>query len=251
MSDILRSKYDEHDDQSSFEHQKTAPERVGSKPLGSPADTPITCPTPSKPMSPYSLSDDSHIPMDDVPRSYRLQDWDKKPPPCTPPPVNIERTRGINDSTTATNKVWRDELRKNGSVRQYYRLVLTQWSTARSCPNWGCGDPGFTVPGNGTLPASAVANVTMETWLQDDPSIASRRQGAPPRLAAWPVITKSPHCQLAHAIGRVARDRRQEIGKDPRHRREISGAVAHRSNEGEGSAMLESKAGKHRSPPPY
>jgi hypothetical protein len=165
---------------SSFEHQKTAPERVGSKPLGSPADTPITCPTPSKPMSPYSLRDESHIPMNDVPRSYWLQDWDDNPPPCTPPPVNIERTRRINDSTTATNTMWRDKLRKNGSVWQYYRLVLTQWSTARSCPNWGCGDPGFTVPGNGTLPTSAVANVTMETWLQDDLSIASRQRGAPP-----------------------------------------------------------------------
>jgi hypothetical protein len=179
---------------SSFEHVDTAPDRTDQNPLGT-GSAPVTCQTPPIPTSRFSFHDKSGTPMGDVPKEYLADNWTEDWPPCTPPPVNIERLRPINHdppelvtrSTMATNKAWQDELRKeeNNSVWQFYRLILTQWSLHTRCPTDGCGDPSYTVPGNEPpncsgptcrLARSAIANVTMETWLQDD-AIASRVEG--------------------------------------------------------------------------
>jgi hypothetical protein len=167
---------------SSFEHVDNAPDRKTISRLDPSILSGNSCPTPSNTKSPYSFNDGSGMPMNSVPPTYLVDRWEKKPPPCTPPPVNVERIRAINHdppeivtrSTTETNEKWQDELRKENSVWQYYQLVVTQWSVAGRCRE-GCGAPLYTVPGvdqdNCSNPAcnhlagSAIANASMETWL--------------------------------------------------------------------------------------
>jgi hypothetical protein len=177
----------------SFEHKYNAPDRVPPGPLGPSDDVKLGCPITANPLSGSSFNEGKGR-MNKLPDAYRVPDithYTQKQfaagePACPPPPVNIERIRPINNdlpdvvirSTEATNDVWQDALRKKNSVWQYYRLVLTQWSFGDFCPWYGCGDPGYTIPGStpprctgpvdcNHLPDSSIANMTMETWLQD------------------------------------------------------------------------------------
>jgi hypothetical protein len=181
----------------SFEHSDNAPDRAPPlRPLDPPDPIVLGCPIKANPLSLYSFNEKAAR-MKGLPpvylvsaiRAYTQMQLAAGNQACPPPPVNIERIRRINQdpssivtrSTDSTNKVWQNALQTQSSVWQYYRLVLTQWSTAGTyCPGVGCGDQYYTVPGFtpdscidqpmgcNHLPASAVANTTMETWLQDD-----------------------------------------------------------------------------------
>lgn len=81
----------------------------------------------------------------------------------TPAPFNVQRLTPIHPSTASTNTSYRNML--EGSVWQFYQLVMTQWPLVPSQPGT-LGTPSNTFPG--TNATSAFANVTMETFDQAD-----------------------------------------------------------------------------------
>jgi len=82
---------------------------------------------------------------------------------------NVKRAKPINNFTKGTNLRYQQALKKEGSVWQYYKLVVTQWPTpANSNLNGGVKN---TIPGaaGDDRPASdstSFANITMETYQQ-------------------------------------------------------------------------------------
>lgn len=86
-------------------------------------------------------------------------------PTPMPTPFNITRVQPITPSTLGTNALYQQAL--NGTVWQYYKLVMTQWPTPPSTPA-NPGTASYTVPGT-ALPNTAqiaFSNVTMETFDQ-------------------------------------------------------------------------------------
>jgi hypothetical protein len=82
---------------------------------------------------------------------------------------NVKRVKPVNDFTKATNQRYQQALKKEGSVWQYYKLVVTQWPTPANSNLDGSSKN--TIPGakNGDRPASdstSFANITMETYQQ-------------------------------------------------------------------------------------
>jgi hypothetical protein len=171
---------------SSFEHVANVPNRKSPAARDHPASFDNVCPPRANTTSPYSFNDGTGAAMKEVPPNYLVDRWQTNPPPCTPPPVNVERQRAINHdppaivtrNTVETNSKWQEALRSDGSVWQNYQLVLTQWSTGGRCLH-GCGVPEFSVPGRDVNPCpsrrpacnrlgnSAIVNTSMETWLPD------------------------------------------------------------------------------------
>ena len=102
-------------------------------------------------------------------------------PASPPPPFNVDRLPpnppkpAINGSTTKTNEAWQGALRQQGSVWQFYKLVMTQWPVVTQPPpppkscgkSPGCdGSPENTFPGTTFGAPSAFANTTLETFDQ-------------------------------------------------------------------------------------
>ncbi len=87
-------------------------------------------------------------------------------PNPTPTPLNVERKQIINASTCKTNAAWQKELRKVGSVWQYYQLVMTQWPATASSPSLDADHATPTPPCVIGPANTATANVTMETFFQ-------------------------------------------------------------------------------------
>jgi len=86
------------------------------------------------------------------------------PPPPTPPTkFNVQRLVDIAKSTKDTNAMYQAALRQQGSVWQFYQLVMTQWPVPPNTPA-NDGSPAHTTPPLGS--ATAFANVTMETFDQ-------------------------------------------------------------------------------------
>jgi len=84
----------------------------------------------------------------------------------TPPPFNIERLKPIHSSTSSTNKIYQQLLHSQGSVWQFYQLVMTQWPVQPSSPALP-GTPPNTFPGQGSDQTS-FSNVTLETFEQSN-----------------------------------------------------------------------------------
>jgi hypothetical protein len=91
----------------------------------------------------------------------------------TPAPFNVTRLIPINASTVNTNNAYRNLLKAargdgeagaDGSVWQYYQLVMTQWPISPSRPDLP-GTPANTFPGAADH-SSAFTNMTMETFDQ-------------------------------------------------------------------------------------
>jgi hypothetical protein len=120
---------------------------------------------PEKPGIRSTFNDGSGKPMPD-PNPYPPFD-PKKPVPPPPPPFNVDRLKPIHDSTRATNVQYRQALSQQGSVWQYYQLVMTQWPLDRNKPEVP-GTPANTFPGTREPgdDATAFANITMETFDQ-------------------------------------------------------------------------------------
>lgn len=116
-----------------------------------------------------TFNDGSGTPMPDK-NPNKLEDVTTKP---TPPPFNVDRVKPIHASTQKTNDQYRQELSRQGSVWQYYQLVMTQWPNQPNRPDLP-GTPENTFPGSGEDPddkttpndATSFANVTMETFDQ-------------------------------------------------------------------------------------
>ncbi len=113
----------------------------------------------------YSYNDGKNPPN---PRGYDYQpeilpDGKPVPPKEQRKPVQVSRVTPIPKDTQAMNGRYQDLLR--GTVWQNYQLVATQWPTTvgqfkvgGDCPK-NCDFP---------FPATAVANTTLETYLQTD-----------------------------------------------------------------------------------
>jgi hypothetical protein len=86
--------------------------------------------------------------------------------PLTKPPVvfNVQRIQPVSASTQHTNALYQAACRKQNSVWQYYKLVVTQWPTPPNKPD-NEGDPDHTIPGTGS-DSTAYCNLTMETFDQ-------------------------------------------------------------------------------------
>lgn len=100
----------------------------------------------------------------------------KNPYPLTPLPIpvpspfNVTRTMPISSlvvlglpSTQQTNAAYQQALKSQGSIWQYYQLVMTQWPVPGNTPG-NPGTPQFSFPGSGAN--SSFANTTMETFDQ-------------------------------------------------------------------------------------
>ncbi|MFL6332941.1 MAG: hypothetical protein ACJ754_06300 [Pyrinomonadaceae bacterium] len=86
------------------------------------------------------------------------------PPPPTPPTkFNVQRLTDIAKSTRDTNALYQAALRQQGSVWQFYQLVMTQWPVPPDTPT-NHGLPAHTTPPLGS--PTAFANITMETFDQ-------------------------------------------------------------------------------------
>jgi hypothetical protein len=86
-------------------------------------------------------------------------------PSPMPTPFNVTRVQPITSSTQGTNALYQQALQ--GTVWQYYKLVMTQWPTPGNAPT-NPGTPGFTIPGT-AIPNTqniAFSNMTMETFDQ-------------------------------------------------------------------------------------
>ncbi|MES1245631.1 MAG: hypothetical protein ABUT39_28755, partial [Acidobacteriota bacterium] len=85
-------------------------------------------------------------------------------------PVQVTRYNPIPDSTAALNATWQKAL--NGTVWQYYQLVMTQWP---STPNvFKTREDGGIYPqdAGGAFPANGVTNSVMETYFQSQSDAA-------------------------------------------------------------------------------
>ena len=82
-----------------------------------------------------------------------------------PPPFNVKRLKPIHSSTQNTNAAYQQALRAQGSVWQFYQLVMTQWPITPNSPNTP-GNPANTFPGTGT-DQTAYSNTAMETFDQN------------------------------------------------------------------------------------
>ena len=111
---------------------------------------------------PFALNDESGTPMP-AQNPFPIN------PLILPPPVafNVDRLKPIHASTVATNEAYRQILKPQGAVWQFYQLVMTQWPVPENQPSLP-GTPANTFPGfpAGTNDTSAYANLTMETFDQ-------------------------------------------------------------------------------------
>jgi len=112
----------------------------------------------------YSFNDGRNVPPNPHGFDYQPANLpDGKPIPKDPTPVQVSRVTPIPKDTQTMNARYQDLLR--GTVWQNYQLVATQWPTTTgkfkvggACPQ-DCDFP---------FPATAVANTTLETYLQPD-----------------------------------------------------------------------------------
>jgi hypothetical protein len=79
-------------------------------------------------------------------------------------PVQVTRFNPIPDSTAALNATWQKVL--NGTVWQYYQLVMTQWPSNPTV--FKTREDGGIYPqdAGGAFPANGVTNTVMETYFQ-------------------------------------------------------------------------------------
>src|SRR5712692_6988887 len=82
----------------------------------------------------------------------------------TPKPFNVQRVKPIHQSTQNTNSTYKNLLHAQGSVWQFYQLVMTQWPLVPNSPQTP-GNPPITFPGQGSDQTS-FANITLETFEQ-------------------------------------------------------------------------------------
>jgi hypothetical protein len=114
----------------------------------------------------YTFNDGSGSPMPDQPPPGYMFPGPPNGSNNPPAPINIERRQGIETITEQTNQTWQDELRRVGSVWQYYKLVMTQWPLAYGNPDRDAfaADP---VPTCGPVASdTATVNTVLETFFQ-------------------------------------------------------------------------------------
>jgi hypothetical protein len=102
--------------------------------------------------------------LKDLGKEYR---WGTAPE-VPAPAFNVQRVTPIAAKTADTNTTWQDALKVQGSVWQFYQLVMTQWPVPGNAPN-NQGTNNFTTPPSGPPLPTAWANTTMETFDQSDP----------------------------------------------------------------------------------
>jgi hypothetical protein len=85
-------------------------------------------------------------------------------------PVQVTRLNPIPDSTAALNATWQKAL--NGTVWQYYQLVMTQWPSNPTV--FKTREDGGIYPqdAGGAFPANGVTNSVMETYFQSQSDAA-------------------------------------------------------------------------------
>jgi hypothetical protein len=81
-----------------------------------------------------------------------------------PPPFNVNRLKPIHSSTQATNPLYQKALHDQGSVWQFYELVMTQWPVKADDSSLP-GTPANTFPGTGS-DSTSFSNTTLETFDQ-------------------------------------------------------------------------------------
>jgi hypothetical protein len=119
---------------------------------------------PAPPTQTFTFNDGTATPMPVSPPQDFI--WANARNASTPPlPVNVQRTKPINDRTAKTNVLWQDALKAANSVWQFYQLTMTQWPVPPNSPA-NPGTPAFTTPAQGNI-TSAFANTSLETWDQN------------------------------------------------------------------------------------
>jgi hypothetical protein len=119
---------------------------------------------PARPTQTFTFNDGTATAMPSSPPSDFI--WSNAiNAPAPPAPINIQRTRPVNDRTVKTNGLWQSALKAQNSVWQFYQLTMTQWPVPANTPT-NPGSPAFTTPAQGGI-TSAFANTSLETWDQN------------------------------------------------------------------------------------
>lgn len=200
----------------------------------------IVMKTPSRPQWIWSTFEQ----IDNVPPSYSgipftYNNGDGTPMPASNPnlfplsskPVifNVQRLKPTRFSTDSTNYKYQTALENLNSPWQFYRLVMTQWPTvpmqppAQPIPPSVTGQPANTIPGTQLAADSAFANVTMETFFQNDVRTGCMACHDLTRnetdfnwtlqLNAWPSSVEPPSNAISafHPIPRIAAGAQQRL----------------------------------------
>lgn len=120
---------------------------------------------PGQTAGPYSFNNGTNNPQ-------TIGGYANRPPAMAPQlqpisqrkPVQVTRFNPIPDSTAALNATWQKVL--NGTVWQYYQLVMTQWPSNPTV--FKTREDGGIYPqdAGGAFPANGVTNTVMETYFQ-------------------------------------------------------------------------------------
>ncbi len=120
---------------------------------------------PGNSAGPYSFNNGTNTPQ-------TIGGYANRPPAMAPQlqpisqrqPVQVTRFNPIPDSTAALNATWQKVL--NGTVWQYYQLVMTQWPSNPTV--FKTREDGGIYPqdAGGAFPANGVTNSVMETYFQ-------------------------------------------------------------------------------------
>lgn len=120
---------------------------------------------PGQSAGPYSFNNGTNNPQ-------TIGGYANRPPAMAPQlqpisqrqPVQVTRFNPIPDSTMAINASWQKVL--NGTVWQYYQLVMTQWPSNPTV--FKTREDGGIYPqdAGGAFPANGVTNTVMETYFQ-------------------------------------------------------------------------------------
>jgi len=158
-------------------------------------------------ISKFALNDGSGAPM---PAENPLALVPLAPEPVRP--FNVARLAAapIHPDTASTNQAYEAALK--GTPWEHYELVVSQWprldgDQSIPVPVSQSGDAAKTFPGLGAT--SAIANLTMETFLQQTPQLGCMGCHNQARMSAdfmWSVLDHAYPAKLAPAAGAV-RDR--------------------------------------------
>jgi hypothetical protein len=126
---------------------------------------------PGQTSGPYSFNNGTNNPQ-------TIGGYANRPPNMAPQlqpvsqrkPVQVTRFNPIPDSTAALNTTWQKAL--NGTVWQYYELVMTQWPSNPTV--FKTREDGGIYPqdAGGAFPANGVTNSVMETYFQSQSDAA-------------------------------------------------------------------------------
>jgi hypothetical protein len=122
-------------------------------------------PDPDPPADSHGYTFNDGDPAHPMPASLPPDSPYLQPPVGQLPPFNVQRLQSIAADTLAVNRAWRAVLAAEGSVWQYYKLVLAEWPNLMDNPTRD-GLSSLPTPPCLLEPYANLANTVLETFMQ-------------------------------------------------------------------------------------